>query len=387
MPGFARLEEPLTPLTGARPGTDGRRSSGHGKRAIPTFAAAVVWACLVTAVAGDVPHYSDHHDLLYYLDGSGQRRELRTESGWEKRRAHIVSAFESVSGPVPDGRKLPLRLQVLEETREEGYTRQLITYEALEDDPVPAYLFLPDGPGPRPAVLALHPTGELGKGIPAGLGDRPNRSYAHELAQRGWVVLAPDYVYMGDEQRDPYELGYLSGTMKGIYNHLRGVDLLASLPDVDERRIGAIGHSLGGHNSLFVALFDSRVRAVVTSCGFNAFAKYKNGDLTGWSSSKYMPRIATQHDKDPVRMPFDFTEILGALAPRPVFISAPTGDANFEVSGVRDCLRAARPVYERIYGAGDRLVAIHPDCGHDFPPDIRKQAYSFLEEWLATTGR
>ena len=356
-------------------------------RFVRSLAASLVLASAFPAGSAEVPRYPDHHDLLYYLDSAGRRHAVQAEAEWAKRRAHVVASFEAVAGPLPSGTKAPLRLEVLDEVREEGYRRQLVTYEALAGDPIPAYLFLPDRPGRRPAVLALHPTGALGKGIPAGLGDRPNRNYAQELARRGWVVLAPDYVYMGDPQRDPYELGYASGTMKGIYNHVRGVDLLASLPEVDERRIGAIGHSLGGHNSLFVALFDQRVRAVVTSCGFNSFAKYKGGDLTGWSSSKYMPRIATLHGKDPARMPFDFTEILAAIAPRAVFISAPTGDANFEVSGVRDCVRAARPVFQGIFSAGDRLVAVHPDCGHDFPPDIRERAYAFLERWLAPGTR
>ena len=285
-------------------------------------------------------------------------------------------------GALPRAEKAPLQIQVLEELRFDGYTRKKITYEALAGDPVPAYLMVPDFPGRRPAVLALHPTGALGKGIPAGVGGRPNRWYAHELARRGYVVLAPDYVYMGDEQADPYELDYKSGTMKGIHNHVRGIDLLVSLPQVDPGRIGAIGHSLGGHNSLFVAVFDPRVKAVVTSCRFNAFAKYKGGDLTGWSSDKYMPRIASMHGKDPARTPFDFTEILGAIAPRALFVAAPLGDANFGVSGVWDCLRAARPVYEKIFTAPDRLVAVHPDAGHDFPREVRLQAYEFLDHWL-----
>ena len=286
-------------------------------------------------------------------------------------------------GPLPDSPKPPLDVQVLGEARREGYVRRRITYQARQSDPVPAYLLLPETAGPRPAVLALHPTGALGKGIPAGLSDRPNRQYGEELAQRGYVVLLPDYPYMGDEQRDPYELGYVSGTMKGVYNHVRGVDLLESLAEVDRDRIGAIGHSLGGHNALFLAVFEPRIRAVVTSCGFNAFAKYKGGDLTGWSSDKYMPRIASRHAKSPARMPFDFTEIVGAIAPRPLFVSAPIGDDNFEVSGVKDCLRAARPVYERVYGAAERLAATHPDYGHDFPPEIREQAYRFLDRWLS----
>jgi dienelactone hydrolase len=256
--------------------------------------------------------------------------------------------MELVMGPFPQGERPALDIRVLEETSLEGYSRKSITYAARgPDDRVTAYLLLPDHPNGA-AVLALHPTGELGKGIVAGLGDRPNRDYGHELARRGYVVLAPDYPYMGEPQKSPYELGYVSGTMKGIYNHSRGVDLLVSLPQVEPGRVGAIGHSLGGHNALFVGVFEPRVRAIVTSCGFNAFPKYRGGDLTGWSSDKYMPRIAARYEKDPRRMPFDFTEVLAALAPRAVFISAPTGDDNFEVSGVRDCMRAALPVYESL---------------------------------------
>ena len=342
------------------------------------------WAALVIGAAygANAPHYDDHGDLLYYLTLDGERQAVRSRQDWERRRGHIVAHMEIVMGPLPDGPERSLDVRLFGETRHDGYIRRKITYEAKKDDPVSAYLLLPDAPGPRPAVLALHPTGALGKGIPAGLSDRPNRQYGEELAQRGYVVLMPDYPYMGDDQLDPYDLGYISGTMKGVYNHLRGVDLLESLPEVDKDRIGAIGHSLGGHNALFLAVFEPRVRAVVTSCGFNSFAKYKGGDLTGWSSEKYMPRVASRYAKLPARMPFDFTEILGAIAPRPVFISAPTGDDNFEVSGVKDCVRAARPIYERVFEAGDRLVTTHPACGHDFPLEIREQAYRFLDRWL-----
>ncbi len=332
--------------------------------------------------AADSPHYADHDDLLYYLNPDGEQQAVRSPQDWNKRRRHIVAGMETVMGPLPRGPKPSLEMHLLAESRHDGYVHRRITYQAKEGDAIPAYLLIPSQPGLRPAVLALHPTGELGKGIPAGLSDRPNRQYGEELARRGYVVLMPDYPYMGDEQRDPYELGYVSGTMKGVYNHVRGVDLLESMAEVDKDRIGAIGHSLGGHNALFLAVFEPRIRAVVTSCGFNSFAKYKGGDLTGWSSNKYMPRIASRHAKSPARMPFDFTEILGAIAPRPVFISAPTGDENFEVSGVKDCVLAARPIYERVFDAGDRLVATHPACGHDFPMEVRARAYHFLDRWL-----
>jgi dienelactone hydrolase len=158
--------------------------------------------------------------------------------------------------------------------------------------------------------------------------------------------------------------------------------VLAGLPEVDPERIGVIGHSLGGHNALFLAAFEPRVRAVVTSCGFNSFFKYMGGDLTGWSHAGYMPRIASVYDRDPGQMPFDFTEVLAAVAPRPVFINAPRRDDNFELSGVHDCVAAARPVYA-LLGAADALVLETPEAGHDFPPAVRERAYAWLEQVLA----
>jgi dienelactone hydrolase len=227
-------------------------------------------------------------------------------------------------------------------------------------------------------MLCLHQTTAIGKDEPVGLGGKVNLRYAQELAERGYVTLAPDYPNFGEYHVDAYALGYASATMKGIWNHRRAVDVLVSRPEVDEQRIGVIGHSLGGHNTLFVAAFDSRLKSVVTSCGFNSLFKYKGGDLMGWSHRGYMPRIAEVYGNDPKRMPFDFTEVLAAIAPRPVFINAPMNDDNFEVSGVKDCVRAAAPVY-RLFGAETNLVAVHPSCGHDFPPEVRTAAY----EWLA----
>jgi hypothetical protein len=95
-----------------------------------------------------------------------------------------------------------------------------------------------------------------------------------------------------------------------------------------------------------------------------------------------MPLIAEKYGKDPLRMPFDFPDILVALAPRPLLINAPLGDTNFEVSGVRDCVDAAAPIYEKVFRAKERLVAVFPEAGHEFPVQIRASAYEFLDRWL-----
>lgn len=331
----------------------------------------------------NAPSYSDKMKLLIFIDANGKEQPVSTITDWQKRREHILANMQLVMGPFPDiSKKVPLDIEVLEEVKLPKVTRKKITFVPEEGDRVPAYLLIPDDlKGKSPAMLCLHQTTRIGKGEPAGLGGEPNLHYALELAERGYVTLAPDYPNYGDYKFNPYEHGYVSATMKGIWNHMRAVDLLQSLPQVDGERIGCIGHSLGGHNTMFVAAFDERIKVMVSSCGFNSFFKYFGGDLTGWSHDGYMPRIVNVYGKDPKKMPFDFTEIVGALAPRPFFINAPLRDSNFDLSGVNDCIEAAMPVYE-LLGAKDKLVAVYPDVGHDFPPEVRQTVYVFVDKAL-----
>lgn len=348
----------------------------------------LVLAATVLAVPKNTdrpPLYSDRQNLMVYLDSSGNPHPVKTLAEWEIRRSHIIQSMQQVMGPLPETETSSLDIQVVATEELPRIRRERITFRSEGSDRVPAFLLIPRRlrNGARaPGVLCLHQTTSIGKAEPAGLGGKPNLHYALELAERGYVTLAPDYPNFGDYKFDPYAHGYASATMKAIVNHRRAIDLLQSLPEVDPERIAVIGHSLGGHNSLFLAAFDPRIKAVVTSCGFTSFTKYMGGNLKGWSHKGYMPRIAQVYGNDPARMPFDFAELLAYLAPRPVFINAPVGDLNFEVSGVRDCVSAARLVYEKIYKAGRNIHAVYPEGGHDFPPQSREAAYRFLDRAL-----
>jgi dienelactone hydrolase len=329
------------------------------------------------------PFYADKTHLLIYRDAGGQEYPVKSAADWAKRRAHILANMQEVMGPLPDGaNKMPLDVKVLEEVQTPHYIRKKLTFAVEKDDRVPAYLLVPrGGRGKRPAVLCLHQTVPIGKGEPAGLGTNENLRYAVHLAERGYVTLAPDYPSFGEYAYDFAKSGYQSGSMKAIWNNMRAIDLLQELPEVDAERIGCMGHSLGGHNTMFTAVFDPRIKALVSNCGFTSFAKYYGGDLRGWTSARYMPRIATVYDSKPANMPFDFSEVVAAFAPRAFLASSPLHDDNFDVSGVRDVMAAARPVYE-LLGAQDKLSANYPDCGHAFPPAVRRVAYEWLDRWL-----
>jgi dienelactone hydrolase len=345
--------------------------------------------CLLTLpslASAEPPRYPDHSDLSYFLRPNGTRAPIRTVADWQHRRTQILACMQEVLGPLPHSKSpLAFDVQNLEEHKEDGYVRRKIAYHTDDRKTrVNAWLLLPTNNGHqrRPAVLCLHQTTPNGKDSPVGLADRPTLHYAKELTKRGYVTLSPDYPSFGESTSYDFDADdYVSGTMKAIYDNIRAIDLLQSLPDVDPNRIGCIGHSLGGHNTLFTAAFDKRIKAAVTSCGFTSFHKYKGGDLKGWTSKRYMPLIATRCKLSPNQVPFDFAEVIAAIAPRAVFINAPLHDDNFDISGVHDVLNAANSIY-KLLGHPERLQAVHPDSAHDFPDAERKLSYEFIDQIL-----
>jgi dienelactone hydrolase len=320
-------------------------------------------------------------------DGDGREHSINGRADWEVRRDHILAHFQEVAGPLPGGeRRVPLALKIESVTASPAFVRKKVSFGVEPGDRVPAWLLIPVAPSEsakgRPAALCLHQTIAIGKDEPAGLGTNLELAYGSELATRGYVVLIPDYPNFGEYKLDVYNLGYASATMKAVWNNMRAIDLLSSLPEVDANRIGVIGHSLGGHNAIFTALFDCRIKAVVSSCGFNAFSYYYQGNIAGWSHKGYMPRLRDQYQLDLARVPFDFPELIAALAPRGFFTNSPLHDANFEVDGVRACLASARPIYA-LLGTPESLVAVHPHAEHSFPKPQRMEAYAFLDRELA----
>ena len=178
--------------------------------------------------------------------------------------------------------------------------------------------------------------------------------------------------------------------MKAIFNHIRCVDLLQSLPEVDPDRIGVIGHSLGGHNAMFVGAFDPRLKVVVSSCGWTLMDYYNIGEegskryggrLGPWAQDRYMPLLREKYNLDGDMIPFDFDEVIAALAPRHFFSNSPVNDTNFDVEGVRKGISSAKRVYA-LLGATANLQVHYPDAGHDFPTEVRLKAYRFIDEVL-----
>jgi hypothetical protein len=337
----------------------------------------------------------DRENLLQFHAAPDRVAKVETRADWLKRRAEIIAGMEAIMGKLPDAKKrVPLEVTVESETDCGSYVRREISYFAEPGSRVPAFLLVPKsvlaGKGKAAGILALMPTNNVEGNRPVvginGPNPKPNRNYGEELAQRGFVVIAPPYPHLADYQPDLKGLGYASGTMKAIWDNIRALDVLAETPGVSPNGFGAIGHSLGGHNSIYTAVFDQRIKVIVSSCGFDSFLDYYREKPAvwragqGWTQERYMPRLA-EYAGRLQEIPFDFHELVGALAPRAFFVNAPLRDSNFKWESVDRVIAAARPVYQ-LYGVPERLVVEHPDCEHDFPNEIREKAYAWLARWL-----
>ncbi len=335
--------------------------------------------------------------VLVTKDANGAPYTVKKPGDWNKYRAQVNARMESVMGPLPRTKLPAPSFEVIDSLVTADYKRLNIRITVKPGEIVSAYLYIPASarPGGKlPAMLALHETDMPGKKSVDGEGSyeksRQNLGYGKELAQRGYVVIAPDYPSFGDAV--PYDFGaddYESGTMKGIFNHIRCIDLLQQLDFVDGSRIGAIGHSLGGHNAIFLSAFDTRVKVTVSSCGWTLLDYYDigpvaeekyGGRLGPFAQDRYMP-LWSKYGFDGSRKPFEFHELLQAIAPRAFFSSSPVGDKNFDVNGVKEGIWLAQMGYSFL-NAREKLQVIYPDADHSFPKQAREEAYRFIDQAL-----
>jgi dienelactone hydrolase len=334
-------------------------------------------------------------NLLQYRNADGEIHDVDKPEHWALRKREIIQAVQQVMGKMPgQDRRVSLAIEIDEEVDAGSYIRKLISFQSEKGSRTPAYLCIPksaiSSKTKVPAVLCLHPTDNtVGHKVVVGLGGREGRAYAAELAERGYVTIAPAYPHLANYWPNLGKLGYSSGSMKAIWDNTRALDLLDSLEYVDNSKgYGAIGHSLGGHNAIYTAALEPRITVVASSCGFDAFLDYYDGAQRnwffgkGWCQIRYMPRMSNYRDRLNM-IPFDFPELIGVLAPRPLFVNAPLHDSNFRWKSVDKCAEAAGPIY-KLLDAKDNLIIKHPDSNHNFPAEMREEAYLTIDSVLKT---
>lgn len=318
---------------------------------------------------------------------------LQTPADWQQRRQVLKQRYLDLLRDQHKPTRPPLDLRIHEEVQVDGlYLRRRISYAVESDERAQAYLGIPlERDGRLPAIVALHGTFAQGKQRVAGLVDNPDKAYLDHLCRRGYVVIAPEHFVSGHRvpAAGPYETGEFykkhpqwTAVGKFTYEHSIAVDVLQGLPQVDADRIGALGHSLGGHGTFFLAAYDDRIKASACNCGASFFRH--NPRVTAWARDQWYVYFK------PIRagllkgeMPsIDFHEIIALIAPR----------AFLDLSGLNDghgptqrqrllMLMKIMDVYELTKSPQNFGFYVH-GRGHSVAHESRQLMYGWMDTHL-----
>lgn len=284
-----------------------------------------------------------------------------------------------------------------EEDRGDHIARQLrlTLTQGMEAE---ALLLLPKGDGPFPAALALHDHGSefrIGKEkcIPPLNGPHPvaegwlqrffgGQSPGLALVRHGFAVLSVDALGWGGRQGNGYEaqqalaanLMAIGLTPAGLmaWEDKRAAAFLASLPQVDARRIGAVGFSLGGFRAWQVAALSPHVAAAVSiswMASLPGLLVPGNNQLRGQSAFWMTHPLLFRH--------LDLPDIAGLAAPKPLWAEVGQGDPLFPAPAVTEAFAKLAEIWQA-RGAEASLSLHRPSGAHSFLPDRQAEAFAWL---------
>jgi dienelactone hydrolase len=310
---------------------------------------------------------------------------MTTLSEWQSQRAEIRRTLHRLLGDIPPA--FTPEYDVVQRVERDDYAIETITFQNGLGDTVYVYLLLPgDLSAPRPAVLYLHYHGgqyHLGKG--EALLDRvgfPAPGIA--LVKAGFVVLVIDSYAFGErrlyEGRDDAEQSYVKQflwqgrTLWGMIVHddLLALNLLADHPAVDGTRISAMGMSMGGSRSTWLAALDDRLHKVIPIAQMTRYADFAASKAYNLHSIYYyLPGVLTSG--------IDMEHLTALAAPRRQLVLIGGADALSPIEGIRKIEAFTRHIYD-LYDASQayRLIE-YPGLGHDYTPEMFREAMRWLE--------
>ena len=289
-------------------------------------------------------------------------------------------------GDLPD-RSRPVEAHRVFEERREHYVLEKLVLELNGVEHAPAYFVHPldAKPGQRlPAVLYNHAHGGDYKTGKAELlehrGYFQEPPYAQELTRRGCAALCIDHWVFGERsgrsessvfKRMLWQGQVLWGMM--VFDSLRAIDYLVTRSDVDPKRIGTLGLSMGSTMAWWVAALEERVKVCVDLCCLTDFdALIEANGLDGHGIYYYVPRLLKH---------FTTGQINGLISPRPHLALAGNRDALTPAKGLDRLDEELKPVYAAD-GAPDAWKLFRQDVGHTETPEMRAEIVKWLQKWL-----
>ena len=352
----------------------------------------------------NLPAYADSllADLTYPLAWGNST--ITDFSEWKRTARQKVFDCMLPPPPAPAG---GYEAKVLFEEQRDGYKARKLEIRLSRYYTVPAYVLIPDGKGPFPAVNALHDHGAhlfIGKekmirplacedstvirDADEWLTGYEGQFFGDYLAKNGFVVLSTDAPMWGERgqqegaRRDRYDMIAGNMMMYGIdlsaymtYDDIAATEFLASMPEVDANRIGCTGWSMGAYRSWMLAALSDRIKATVPICWMvttdeQMSFKYQRTENGGFANC--FPGL---------RRWLDYPHVASLACPNAMLFINGAQDKLFPVPGVEKAFRIMHDVWQS-QGAADKLETEIWDMPHSCPREAQRRALEFFKRHL-----
>ncbi len=303
--------------------------------------------------------------------------DIKSTADLEKIRSERHGQFIEMMGiqDYAGKEKTDLKVTITGTIQRDGYRIEKFHYQSIPGLYVPAHLYIPDNiEQPTAAILYVN-----GHSITQNVHYQP---YPAKFAELGFVCLIIETIQFGEVKGHHwgcyangwfnwYSRGYNPGGVE-LWNAIRGLDILASRPEVDPERMGVTGISGGGSQSWYIAAADPRVKAVAPVCGASTL-KDQIGKRTVDGHCDCMMPTNTYL--------VDFQDIGALIAPRPLLIAQADGDGMNTIESARELHADIKRLYD-LYDAGDRVSLIETPGGHSYHKLSREGSHSFFLKYL-----
>ena len=304
--------------------------------------------------------------------------------------------------------KVDFDMELLAVEQRDGYQAKKILFNVSGYSRVPAYLLVPEGVGPFPAVLLLHDHGAhftIGKEKmvrPFGVDELVmedadrwaegcyDKQYVGDyLAANGYVVLAVDALFWGERGRKEgasydaqqalasnlQQMGMSWGALI-TWDDIRSAEFLASLPEVNKDKVGAMGFSMGAHRAWMLSAATDVVKAGAAVCWMNTteylMTLTNNQNKGGSAFSMIIPGIRNQ---------LDYPHVASIACPKPMLFVNGTKDKLFPIEGVKDAYSIMKEVWKD-QEVEDKLITKIYELHHFCNKEIQLDILNFMNEHL-----
>ena len=298
--------------------------------------------------------------------------------------------------------------QIIGEEKRDGYTARKILFNVNAYSRISAYLLIPEGKGPFPAMNMLHDHGGhlyIGKekmirpfDVDTAVVNDADRwaeklydgQYAGDyFARNGYVVFSADAPMWGERGReegvDRSKYDIICGNMMMLgrdlsafmtYDDITGTDFLASLPEVDKSRIGCMGCSMGAYRAWMLAALSDKIAAAASICWMTVTdvqmsVKDKKREYGGFANC--IPAL---------RQWLDYPHIASLACPKPMLFINGTRDHLFPVDGTQSAFNTMHDVW-RSQNAGSALETELWDVPHSCGKALQQRALEFFNKRLS----